>query len=75
MNSDNTFDKMTAGARVAWCLRSWEKLNLRLKELTEAEVECAFQIESANKRRKNVLHRLRQRLGSMRAKRLHAQPL
>jgi len=74
MNGD-TFDKMTSDARVAWCLRSWEKLNRRLRELTEAEVVKALMLEAANKRRKNMLHRLRQRLGSMQAKRLHSQPL
>lgn len=70
-----TFFEMPCEQRIAFCLRSWEKLNLYLKELTEEEVDRALVIESANKRRRNMLHRLKQRLGVLRAKRLYNQPL
>lgn len=54
---------------VAEALRSWRALNRVLMELDEPAVERALRIERSNKRRPNIVKRLHQRLGRLRAKR------
>lgn len=60
------FRAWPAGERLGHALRSWKTLNHVLMELTEAEVERGLKAEEANKRRGNVLKRLRQRLAKIR---------
>lgn len=61
--------------RVSHSLRSWVQLNEVIGLLTEAELVNALAIESANKRRKNMVKRLKQRLGKVRRDELMSRKL
>ena len=67
-----TFQSWTRQARVAHALRSWAHLNEVIGLLTEAELQNALAVEGANKRRGNVLTRLKQRLSKLRRDELMA---
>lgn len=61
-----TFAAWPTQERVGHALRSWKKLNEVVMLLTEEEVRRALLAEQANKRRGNLIRRLRQRLAKMR---------
>lgn len=60
------FRAWSTDERIGHALRSWKTLNHVLMELTEAEVSQSLEAEEANRRRGNVLKRLRQRLAKIR---------
>ena len=69
------FSDLTSEERVGQTLRSWRDLNRHLKVLDAQEVELALALELANRRRSEVLRRLRARLGRLQAKLLREKPL
>lgn len=60
-----TFKAWHTDKRVGHALRSWVHLNEVLKDLSLAEVGKALFLEEANKRRENVIKRLKQRYSKL----------
>lgn len=69
------FEALPSAKRVAYVLGSWRQLNECLALLTEREVSTALTTEEANRRRAQVLKRLRQRLGKLKSKAIQSKPL
>lgn len=61
--------------RVSHSLRSWKQLNEVIGLLTEAELMNALAVEGANKRRENMVKRLKQRLSKLRRDELMSRKL
>ena len=54
---------------MGYALRSWVTLNEVISDMTEAQLTRALQVERSNKKRKNVIRRLHQRLTRARTNR------